>query len=311
MRKPIEFQPSKNNTATLLARKPSAFKDLVLKDAYRKYRHRFEPGKIKIRLLPAIGKNSKGQWSLKVPVLLHPSGRHAHPRTIESGARTKCVYDLAYEFIKKNYPNRLFSKENKSGIRLLPSSAAVCWAIIQDGNGTRLRLLLSSNYDGSRGGAASFGSLLPEFVSRCGLDETVPGHPLNPSDGVSLLIERIGGPDTKFPSYHFSVADDRSPLQPILDRLTDVEYNMLCPLEETIQIMEPEEEWKLLRKVVGDDLLSEMLSAQEKSKIVVGEEHTQSIEEPTRNDDPAVGDLIPTDEADYHPDDYKDFPEKW
>ena len=157
MRKTIEFQPSTNNTLALLARKPSAFKDLVLQEKFRNYRHRFEPGKTKIRLLPAISQNGEGHWFLKVPVLQHPSGRHAHPRTISSGA--KSVFDAAYEYMKANYPNRLFSKSNKSGIRLLPSPAVACWAIVQDVNGTKLRLLVSSDYDGSRGGAAGFGHM--------------------------------------------------------------------------------------------------------------------------------------------------------
>jgi hypothetical protein len=309
MRKLVEFQPSTNNTALLTRGKPSVYEDLVLKEEYRNYRHRFEPGKTKIRLLPTIAPNEEGQWVLKVPVLQHPTGRHAHPRTIASGESTKSVFDQAYEYMKGKYPNRLFSKNNKSGIRLLPSPAVVCWAVIQDANGTKLRLLVSSNYDGSRGGAAGLGHIVQEFVNRHGSDETVPGHPLNETDGVSLIIERIGGADTKFPSYRLSVADDRGPLKPILDRLTDVEYNMLCPLAETIHIVEPEAEWQLLRKVIGDEFYAEIRSAQEKSKVT--ETRGQSIEESTPGDEPPVCETPSADEAAYHPDDYKDFPSKF
>jgi hypothetical protein len=303
MRKTIEFQPSTNNTALLTRSKASAFEDLVLKEAYRNFRHRFEPGKTKIRLLPAIAQDGEGQWHLKVPVLQHPSGRHAHPRTISSGA--KSVFDAAYEYMKENYPNRLFSKSNKSGIRLLPSPAVACWAIVQDVNGTKLRLLVSSDYDGSRGGAAGFGHILQEFVSRYGSDETAPGHPLNPNDGVSVLIERIGGADTKFPSYRLSLTDDRGPLQPILDRVTDVEYNMLCPLEETIHITEAEAEWQLLRRLVGDDFYAEIRSAQENRQARGGHE------ESTPREDSLVDRAPSADETAYHPDDYKDFPARW
>ena len=309
MRKTIEFQPSTNNTTALLARKPSAFEDLVLKDAYRQYRHRFEPGKTKIRLLPAIRKNNEGQWFLKVPVLQHPSGRHAHPRTVSPGS--KSIFDLAYTHLKENYPSRLFQKSNRSGIRLLPSQAVASWAVVQDVNGTKLRLLVSSDYDGSRGGAAGFGHILQEYVSRYGSDETVPGHPLNPNDGVSVLIERIGATDTKFPSYRLSVADDRSPLQPILDRVTDVEYNMLCPLEEIIHIMEPEAEWKLLQKVIGDDLVSEIRSAQENIQDPGVHERRHGAAEPAVREASMVDHAPSADETAYHPDDYKDFPARW
>jgi len=310
MRKPIEFQPSTNNTALLTRNKPAGFDDLVLKEAYRNYHHRFEPGKTEIRLLPAIAQKGEGQWFLKIPVLQHLSARHAHPRATASGASTKSVFDTAYQYMKENYPNRLFSRENKSGIRLLPSSSAVCWAIIQDGNGTRLRLLLSSNYDGSRGGSAGFAHILQEFVNRYGADETVPGHPLNPADGVSLLIERIGGADTKFPSYRLTPAVERGPLQPLLEKITDVEYNMLRPLEETIQIIEPEAEWKLLRKFIGDDFYTEIRSAQDNSKVMENA-HGQGIRKPTPGDDPPICETSPAEEVAYHPDDYRDFPAKW
>lgn len=288
MRKTIEFKPSKNNSIMLNPSKANSFEDLVLKEAYRNYRHRFEVGKTKIRLLPAVAQNGEGNWFLKVPVLQHPNGRHAHPRAISAGA--KCVYDFAYEYMKVNHSSRLFNKANKSGLRLLPSPAMACWAIVQDLNGTKLRLLVSSDYDGSRGGAAGFGHILQEFVNRYGSDETVSGHPLNPDDGVSLIIERIGGGDTKFPSYRINLADDRSPLQPILDKVSEIEHNSLIPLEKTIHFMEPEEEWGILAKLIGDDLVSEIRSAQENSK----QNESSQVEEPA-----------------YHPDDYKDFPAKW
>lgn len=132
---------------------------------------------------------------------------------------------------------------------------SICWAIIEDSNGIKLRLILHSFYDGCRGGSNGLGNLIYDQVLRAGRDCTKPGHPLNPSDGVSLCVERIGGNDTKFPSYRIKLADDRSPLQPLFEEISEVEHNTLCPLEETIRILEPEEEWSLLSKVVGDDLV--------------------------------------------------------
>lgn len=267
MRKTIEFQKNMNNSALLKRPKSSAYEDLVLTENYRKYRHRFEPGKTKIRLLPAMAEDSN--WILEVPTLQTPNARHAHPRSLRVGSDSQSVFDLAFAYMKAKCPNRLFGRTNKSGIRLLPSPLSICWAIIEDANGIRLGLLLHSHYDGSRGGANGLGNTIYNQVLRSGNNCDQPGHPLNPSDGVSLIVERIGGGDTKYPSYRVSLAGDRSPLQPLLEKITDTEHNALCPLEEIINIVEPEDEWRLLAKVVGDDLVTEIRAAQ----------HSENIEE--------------------------------
>jgi|GEM_PF-858973 len=308
MKKTIEFNTSTNDISAQLSRgKPNAYEDLILVESYRKYRHQFEAGKTKIRLLPAL--MGGGNWMLQIPTLQHPNGRHAHPRTLQAGARS--VHDLAYSHMKEKHPTRLFNRQNKSGIRLLPSPMSLCWGIIEDANGIRLRLLLHSHYDGCRGGSNGLGNLIYEQVLRPGLDSNQAGHPLNRADGVSLLIERIGGTDTKFPSYRVSLSSDRSPLQSLLEKISEVEHNALCTLEETIHILTPEEEWSLLAKALGDDLVSEIRSAQENPKIIGGHERSSSAEEPTRSDDSSVGETFTADEAAYDPDDYKDFPTKW
>lgn len=300
-RKTIEFQESKNDTA-LLTRKPSAYDDLVLTDEYRKFRHRFMPGKTRIRLLPAF--NNGINWLLEVPTHQHANGRHAHPSVLRAGA--KSVYDLALDYMGAKHPDRLFSPANKSGIRLEAMPVSVCWAIVQDANGIRLRLLVASLYESNRrGGTDGLGRTICEFVSRFGRDHTQPGHPLNPADGVSIVLERIGATDTKFSSYRLSLADDRGPIQPILDKISEMEHNSLIPVEETIHILEPEEEWRLLTEVIGDDLVAEVRAAQ--APEVAGEEAVISpeiLQSPHTEESPSV------DEVAYHPDDCKDFSTK-
>lgn len=263
MRKTIEFQTSTNNTALSTRGKPGAYEDLVLSASFRNYRHRFESGKTKIRLLPALMNGT--DWLLKVPALQHSNGRHTHPSALKDGA--KSVFDLALEHMKAEYPIRLFSSANKTGFRLFPMPMSICWAVVEDANGVRLRLLLHSFYETKRDGANGLGNMIYNQVLRAGQQTGLPGHPLNVLDGTSLLVERVRGSDTKFPSYRVSLADDRGPLQPILDKISDVEYNTLCPLEETLLILEPEEEWRLLAKVVGDDLIAEIRPATELAKM--------------------------------------------
>lgn len=300
MRKTIKFQESKNDTA-LLARKPPAYEDLVLTDEYRKYRHRFEAGKTTIRFLPAF--NNGTSWLLEVPTLQHANGRHAHPSVRSADARS--VYDLALHHLKAKHPDRLFGPANKSGIRLEPLPVSVCWVIVQDSHGTRLRLLVASLYQSKhRGGTHGLGRIIHEFVSRYGRDHTQPGHPLNPADGVSIVLERVSGADTRFSSFRLSLADDRGPLQPILDKISDMEHNALIPVEDTIRILDPEEEWRLLAEVIGDDLVAEVRAAQVPE---VAREEAVKIPEILPSPQPEE----PIDEIAYHPDDYKDFPPSW
>ncbi len=291
MKKTIEFNTSTNDMSAQLTRgKSSTYEDLVLVEGYRKYRHRFEPGKTKIRLLPAL--MGGGNWMLQIPTLQNQNGRHADPRTVQVGVRS--VFDLAFSHMKEKCPTRLFSRANKTGIRLLPSPMSLCWAIVEDSNGIKLRLVLHSFYDGSRGGANGLGNTIYNLVLQAGEKCNLPGHPLNPADGVSLIVERIGGSETKYPSYRVTLADDRGPLQPILDRISEVEHNMLCPVEEIIHILKPEDEWRLLAKVVGDDLAAEIRAAQESG-----------------NTDEECGTSSNVEEGAIADDDYTDFPKKW
>lgn len=292
MRKTIEFQKNMNHTALMKRGKQNAFEDLVLVEDYRKYRHRFEPGKTKIRLLPAMAEDSN--WILEVPTLQTPNARHAHPQSLRVGSDSQSVFDLAFAYMKARCPNRLFGRTNKSGIRLLPSQLSICWAIIEDANGIRLRLLLHSHYDGSRGGANGLGNTIYNQVLSSGNNCDQPGHPLNPTDGVSLVVERIGGGDTKYPSYRVSLADDRCPLELLLEKITEVEHNALRPLEEIIHFVEPEDEWRLLAKVVGDDLVHEIRSAKEGTENDKSSTVSPSLEE-----------------TDLVEEDSKDFAAKW
>lgn len=301
MKKLIEFQPSANSA--LLARSNSnSYEDLVFTDAYKKYRHRFGPGKTKIRLLPAMAVDSN--WLIEIPTLQDANGRHTHPRVLNAlkvaARNAQSVYDLAYVWMKEKYPDRLFGRSNKTGFRLLSMPISVCWAVVEDTNGIKLRLLHNSFYDGKFGGATGLGRKLYDQALRDGPDCRQPGHPLNPQDGTSLLVERIAGSDAKFASYRVSHSDDRSPLQPLLDQITEVEYNALCPLVETIRILQPEEEWRLLAGVVGDEMAAQIRAAQERGN--ADEECATG---------PDVKDAAVVEDVTVVADDYKGFPAKW
>jgi len=256
MRKEIEFKPSVNQPTTALA---NHYEDLILTEPYRKYRHRFESGKTNIRLLPTLPGGDN--WLLQISTLQHSQGRHAHPKTIDRNA--KSVFNLAYEYLKDRNPESLYNRSNRSGFRLLPSPMSLCWAIVQDKNGTKLRLILASYYDGSRGGTKGLGYAICSQALVAGEDCCLPGHPINHMDGRSLIVDRSIKKDSKIPQFRVSTSEDRGPIQALLDKITDVEINVLCPLEKTICIPEQDKEWLILAKVVGDKLAGEIRSAHE------------------------------------------------
>jgi hypothetical protein len=202
--------------------------------------------------------------------------------------------------MKNKYPARLFGRSNKAGIRLLSMPISICWAVVQDTNGIKLRLIHNSFYDGKHGGEAGLGRKLYDQALRDSQDSRQPGHPLNHLDGTSLLVERIASSDTKFASYRVRLSDDRGPLQSLLEKVSDVEYNALCPLEETIRILEPEEEWRLLAGVVGDEIAAEIRSAQESGNTDEECGTGSNVDEAAVVEETAVAE-----------EDYKDFPTKW
>lgn len=242
--------------------------------------------------------SAESHWLLQIPALLHANGHHCHPRVIKAGAES--AYDLAYKQMKEKYPTRLFSRANKAGIRLLPPPLSACWAVVDDDNGIRLCLLQASFYDGKGGASSSSGNTICSHVLEAGEDTTLPGHPLNHMDGTSIFVERSVAeiPNSRVTASAFRRTAAR--LQALLDKVTDVEYNALCPIEKSIRILEPEEEWRLLSKVVGADLVDEILSTQESGK---SEQHSQTgsiSEEAAVDEEVAVVD-----------DDFRDFPTKW
>ena len=126
---------------------------------------------------------------------------------------------------------------------------------------------------------------------------------------IRQLGDEVSGalfPDPFDADDEFQGAGAGGPIQPILDKISEMEYNSLIPIEETIRILEPEEEWHLLSSVIGDDLVAKIRAAQ--ALEVAGEEAVNRPEIPQA---PRAEESPSVDTATYHPDDYKDFPAKW
>ncbi len=86
----------------------------------------------------------------------------------------------------------------------------------------------------------------------------------------------------------------------MLEKITEVEYNALCPLEETIRILAPEEEWRLLATVVGDEMAAEIRA-----------DHPSGNADEEFRTDSNVDETAMAEEAFLTEEEYKDFPAKW
>ena len=115
----IEFADSSannnNETTPWVKPKESNYQDHVLKPEYAARRLRFPVGQTWFRIVPAL-KQSVHSWMMCIHVLNFESGRFAHPKTLRKNA--KSVFDHAYAWSLEHHRESLYSKSNKTGVRL-------------------------------------------------------------------------------------------------------------------------------------------------------------------------------------------------
>jgi hypothetical protein len=253
--KTIEFETRKNtNTSGILSPwivpGQSSYQDMILKPEYESRKAIFPIGKTWFRVVPGL-RESRG-WLVGVHSLdLGQSGRFAHARSIKAGAQS--VFDTAYSWFRNNEPEQLFSKENKKGFRLLPKPMSLCWILMKNNDKLEAKIMVSSGYNGERGGVPGLGHSILDMVES--VDENVdsPQKPIDPDEGVQFCLEKLKARGAQFPVYRLSMGRQPAPIQQFLDELDSAELSAIQPLEEVIRTMSEEEEWELLAKVVGND----------------------------------------------------------
>jgi hypothetical protein len=255
MKRTIEFETSINphlgvkSSPWLAAGKPaSTFEDLILKPEYEARRFQFPAGATWFRLVPPL-RGSSG-FMLPLHALGHPGGRHA-----KSITGVKSVYSTAYEWLNKHHPELLFCKANPEGFRLLSSPVAAYWMLVELDGKMVARILLANAYDGSRNGSeGGLGYRLLRLVQERDEALGLVADPVDPDTGVQIGIEKSQAAGVKYPTYTLRLGRQPAPIDRFFDRMDSDELDALCPLEETVRVIEPEHEWELLGKVVGVDL---------------------------------------------------------
>ena len=245
---------SETTTAPWDSPKTGSYQDLILKPEFAARKFKFPVGVTWFRIVPALFGSHK--WMMGVHALNYPGGRHAHPRTLTPKARS--VFDTAYQWCKSNCPESLYTKANRNGYKLLTDPLCAFWILVEENGAIVSRLVLTSGYDGTRGGTPGLGYQLWRLTQDRDEHQKLAADPVDPAAGLQVGIEKTQPPGARFPSYTLRLGRVVSPIDGYLDRMDPSEVAALKPLEEVIYCPEPEMEWALLEKAVNPGTVAEI-----------------------------------------------------
>jgi hypothetical protein len=240
--------------------KPS-YEDLILKPEYQSRRFTLPQGQSCIRILPQLA-GSDG-WMHGIQVLAHSNGQHTHPKSLKPKA--KSVFDAAYSWLRANKPDALFNKDNPDGFRLLPSSMSICWILIEIEGEMQAKLLIGSAYDGGTA-EGNCGVAHQLFKVTSALSQPGGHDAADAEYGSQIIVAKTTPHGSRYPTYKMTRNGMEAPIDRYLERMQDSETAALCPLHEVLRRVEPDEEWDLLAKVIGEELRNEIRASIAKPK---------------------------------------------
>lgn len=254
-RKNVEFavetaeQTTTTSTTTPWKReRESSYQDMVFKPEYAARRLRFPLGQTWMRILPAL-RGSVNGWMLGIHAVEFEGGRFAHPRTLKKNAR--CAFDHAYSWALESCKQSLYSKANRDGFRLLTNPFSTFWVAVEEEGRTVARLFSASAYDGSRGGVPGLGWQVWQLSKQRDEEGNLIADPAHPKDGVLVGVEKTQAKGAQYPSYSLKLGRQTAPADEAVARMDEEEVAALVPLEDTIRVLSPEEEWQCLSKVMA------------------------------------------------------------
>lgn len=230
-----------------------AYDDLILKSEYQSRRFTFPHGQTCIRMLPQLA-GSAG-WMHGINVLTHPNGQHVDAKSLKP--KGKSVFSTAYGWLRSNKPDLLFNKTNRDGYRLLPSAMAICWILVEVEGEMQAKLFYGSAYEGGSGGEKC-GVAHQLYKAASELGQTGGQDAAHAEHGVQIIVEKSTPHGSKYPTYQMTRSGMEAPISRYLERMDETEIDAICPLDEVLRRVEPDEEWELLAKVVGDELRDEI-----------------------------------------------------
>jgi hypothetical protein len=184
---------------------------------------------------------------LGLHALATPTGKFAHPRTLEPSARS--IWDAVYGYLKKHDPDKLYSKASPNGLRLLPNPMSLCYVITGHGvddTPLAVRLLMLSGYSGERGGTPGLGYQLYSMSQDRDENGDLAHNIAGTEDGVQVMIEKIVTKESQYPRYVLRAGRQPCPISGLMAKLPKEEAAVLQPLENVVRRMSEEEQWERL-----------------------------------------------------------------
>ena len=241
---------------------PKRYNDELLKPESEDRLLRLMEGPNWMRIVPAKVSGST-EWLLAMHALDTARGRFAHPRTLDPGKR--CLWDDVYSYIKKTAPEKLYSKSNREGLRLLPSPLSLCWVITREGTADDsphvLRLLMLSGYSGERGGPQGLGYQLLSLAHDADENGDLAHNILGEEDGVQICIEKVVGKESKNPRYILRAGRQPAPISELLAQLPESEVAALKPLDTVVRRLTEDEQWERLERLMPATEVAAMRNA--------------------------------------------------
>jgi len=246
---------TQNTTTPWKKERESRYQDLVFKPEYAARKLRFPIGQTWIRILPALRGSVNGSL-LGIYALEFDGGRFAHPRTLKQNA--KCAFDHAYGWAKANTPESLYSKANRHGVRLLSNPFATFWVAVEEEGRTVARLFFGSAYDGSRGGVPGLGWQIYQMSQQKDEKGNRIADLAHPRNGVLVGVEKVQPKGAQYPSYRLQIGRQPAPADEAIAKMDEAEVSALVPLEDTIRVLTPDEEWQCLAKVMAPSTVEQI-----------------------------------------------------
>lgn len=254
MKKIVEFQTSASGNPGLILPwnpSPNQYEDLILTPECRGSKARLPEGTCTIRVLPAI-KDSR-HWWLPISALCYSGGQHAHPKNTDPSKAAQSVFDLARAWFRQNAPKALFTKASGKGFKLWTQPMATCWLLVTHKGQTNLKLLLASAFAGATGQKSGLAHQIMEFV-------VANPQLLNPDARYEIEVSRAFPQGSSYLNTELRLIESEHSLNESIADLPSQQIRMVCPLEQTIRRIEPEDEWKLLEKAIGSQWVERIRS---------------------------------------------------
>ncbi len=239
---------------------PQKYQDLVFRPEFEHLRLNFPHGLTWIRILPGLGSSAYG-WLLPILALEFPGGRFVHPASFDPNKRS--AYDIAHKWFLRHKPHLLCSKINKTGFRLWPVQLCVFWAIeYSQHDNHSLRLVIESFNDGSKGLPGLAHEIWRKILER---DERgLRMHDaLHPNNGVMVSVERRKRKNAP-PLDWVRVGRIPHSVDDLLEKVSPVERELLCPLEQVIQEATIEDQWNYLGQLITPELASHIRTSSQR-----------------------------------------------